>query len=238
MIVNCTFAVIRLSAFILTMQNSFTEENYLKIIHALSGRDAQEVSTNALAESTSTRAASVTDMLRKLAEKGLINYKKYQGVTLTESGEKVAIGVIRKHRLWEVFLVEKLGFGWDEVHDIAEELEHIQSEILVEKLDAFLGHPRFDPHGDPIPDAKGNLQDPDYRALIDVNMGEKVLMMGVLDHAPSFLQHLDRSGITLGCVLEVKEVNEYDKSASVQVNGEQTLFISMEVSKNLLVQRC
>ena len=238
MIVNCTFAVIRLSAYLLTMQNSFTEENYLKIIHALSGRDAQEVSTNALAESTSTRAASVTDMLRKLADKGLINYKKYQGVTLTESGEKVAISVIRKHRLWEVFLVEKLGFGWDEVHDIAEELEHIQSDILVEKLDAFLGHPRFDPHGDPIPDAKGNLQDPDYRALIDVNMGEKVLMMGVLDHAPSFLQHLDRSGITLGCVLEVKEVNEYDKSASVQVNGEQTLFISMEVSKNLLVQRC
>jgi len=219
------------------MQNSFTEENYLKIIHALSGREGLEVSTNALAESTSTRAASVTDMLRKLAEKGLINYKKYQGVTLTESGEKVAINVIRKHRLWEVFLVEKLGFGWDEVHDIAEELEHIPSEILVEKLDSYLGNPRFDPHGDPIPDSKGNLMDPDYLILTDLKIGEKVLMKGVLDHAPSFLQHLDRTGITLGCVLELTEINEYDKSASVRINNGQTLFISLEVSKNLLVQR-
>ena len=219
------------------MQNSFTEENYLKIIHALSGREGLEVSTNALAESTATRAASVTDMLRKLAEKGLINYKKYQGVTLTDSGEKVAINVIRKHRLWEVFLVEKLGFGWDEVHDIAEELEHIPSEILVEKLDSYLGHPRFDPHGDPIPDSKGNLMDPDYLILTDLNIGEKVLMKGVLDHAPSFLQHLDRTGITLGCVLELTEINEYDKSASVRINDEQTLFISLEVSKNLLVER-
>jgi len=219
------------------MQNSFTEENYLKIIHALSGRDGLEVSTNALAESTATRAASVTDMLRKLAEKGLINYKKYQGVTLTESGEKVAINVIRKHRLWEVFLVEKLGFGWDEVHDIAEELEHIPSEILVEKLDSYLGHPRFDPHGDPIPDSKGNLMDPDYLILTDLKIGEKVLMKGVLDHAPSFLQHLDRTGITLGCILELTEINEYDKSASVRINNGQTLFISLEVSKNLLVQR-
>ena len=219
------------------MQNSFTEENYLKIIHALSGRDGLEVSTNALAESTATRAASVTDMLRKLAEKGLINYKKYQGVTLTESGEKVAINVIRKHRLWEVFLVEKLGFGWDEVHDIAEELEHIPSEILVEKLDSYLGNPRFDPHGDPIPDSKGNLMDPDYLILTDLKIGEKVLMKGVLDHAPSFLQHLDRTGITLGCVLELTEINEYDKSASVRINNGQTLFISLEVSKNLLVQR-
>lgn len=219
------------------MQNSFTEENYLKIIHALSGRDGLEVSTNALAESTSTRAASVTDMLRKLAEKGLIHYKKYQGVRLTESGEKVAINVIRKHRLWEVFLVEKLGFGWDEVHDIAEELEHIPSDHLVERLDSFLGHPRFDPHGDPIPDAKGNLTEPDYLILTDVEIGQKVRMMGVLDHAPSFLQHLDRAGITLGCILEIKEINEYDKSASVQIEDKQTLFISLEVSKNLLVQR-
>ncbi|QRR03462.1 metal-dependent transcriptional regulator [Dyadobacter sandarakinus] len=219
------------------MQNSFTEENYLKIIHSLSGRDGQEVSTNALAESTATRAASVTDMLRKLAEKGLIHYKKYQGVRLTDEGERVAIKVIRKHRLWEVFLVEKLGFGWDEVHDIAEELEHIPSEILVEKLDTFLGHPRFDPHGDPIPDSKGNLTEPDYRILADVHCGEKVLMMGVLDHAPAFLQHLDKTGITLGSVLEVLEVNEYDKSSSVQINDGQTLFISLDVSKNLLVQR-
>lgn len=219
------------------MQNSFTEENYLKIIHNLSGTEGADVSTNALAESTSTRAASVTDMLKKLAEKNLIHYKKYQGVRLTEKGERVALKVIRKHRLWEVFLVEKLGFGWDEVHDIAEELEHIPSDRLVERLDAFLGNPRFDPHGDPIPDAKGNMPIADYLKLSEVQQGDQLLMMGVLEHASPFLQHLDRSGLTLGCKLEVLETNDYDKSAMVSINQARTLFISHEVSKNILVQR-
>lgn len=219
------------------MQNSFTEENYLKIIHNLSGTEGADVSTNALAESTSTRAASVTDMLKKLAEKDLIHYKKYQGVRLTEKGERVALKVIRKHRLWEVFLVEKLGFGWDEVHDIAEELEHIPSDRLVERLDAFLGNPRFDPHGDPIPDAKGNMPIADYLKLSEVQQGDQLLMMGVLEHASPFLQHLDRSGLTLGCKLEVLETNDYDKSAMVSINQARTLFISQEVSKNILVQR-
>ncbi|GHB63273.1 metal-dependent transcriptional regulator [Persicitalea jodogahamensis] len=219
------------------MANSFTEENYLKIIHNLSGPEGAEVSTNALAEGTATRAASVTDMLKKLAEKGLINYKKYQGVTLTEMGEKLALKIIRKHRLWEVFLVEKLGFGWDEVHDIAEELEHIPSDRLVDRLSAFLGNPQFDPHGDPIPDAKGNMPTADYLKLSEVEIGDKVLMMGVLDHETPFLQHLDRSGIMLGCRMEVREINDYDRSALVLIDDVKTLFISQEVSKNLLVQR-
>lgn len=219
------------------MQNSFTEENYLKIIHSLSGREGLEVSTNALAEGTSTRAASVTDMLRKLAEKGLIHYKKYQGVRLTEEGEKVALKVIRKHRLWEVFLVDKLGFGWDEVHDIAEELEHIPSDRLVEKLASYLGNPQFDPHGDPIPDAKGNMPEPDYVKLSELPAGTTAILMGVLEHAPSFLQHLDRSGLTLGCSIFIKEVNDYDKSLLAETSDKQTLFISHEVSKNILIQR-
>lgn len=219
------------------MQHSFTEENYLKIIHSLSGPQGAEVSTNALAEGTATRAASVTDMLKKLAEKELINYKKYQGVTLTPLGEKLALKVIRKHRLWEVFLVETLGFGWDEVHDIAEELEHIPSDRLVERLAAFLGNPQYDPHGDPIPDAKGNMPTADYLKLSDVEEGDKVLMMGVLEHATPFLQHLDRSGLMLGCAMEIKEINDYDKSALIQIDGVKTLFISQEVSKNLLVQK-
>jgi DtxR family Mn-dependent transcriptional regulator len=219
------------------MQNSFTEENYLKIIHNLSGPQGSDVTTNALAESTSTRAASVTDMLKKLAEKKLIHYKKYQGVRLTEKGEKVALKVIRKHRLWEVFLVEKLGFGWDEVHDIAEELEHIPSDRLVQRLDTFLGNPRFDPHGDPIPDAKGNMPIADYLKLSEVQRGDQVLMMGVLEHTSAFLQHLDRSGLTLGCKMEIFETNDYDKSAVVTINQVRTLFISQEVSKNILVQR-
>lgn len=219
------------------MQNSFTEENYLKIIHSLSGREGLEVSTNALAEGTSTRAASVTDMLRKLAEKGLIYYKKYQGVRLTEEGEKVALKVIRKHRLWEVFLVDKLGFGWDEVHDIAEELEHIPSDRLVEKLASYLGNPQFDPHGDPIPDAKGNMPEPDYVKLSELPAGTTAILMGVLEHSPSFLQHLDRSGLTLGCSIFIKEVNDYDKSLLAETSDKQTLFISHEVSKNILIQR-
>jgi len=219
------------------MQHSFTEENYLKIIHNLSGPEGAEVSTNALAEGTATRAASVTDMLKKLAEKDLINYKKYQGVTLTPTGEKLALKIIRKHRLWEVFLVETLGFGWDEVHDIAEELEHIPSDRLMERLAAFLGHPQFDPHGDPIPDAKGNMPTADYLKLSEVDEGDKVRMMGVLEHTTPFLQHLDRSGLMLGCEMEIKETNDYDKSALVQIDGVKTLFLSQEVSKNLLVQR-
>jgi DtxR family Mn-dependent transcriptional regulator len=219
------------------MQNSFTEENYLKIIHSLSGREGLEVSTNALAEGTSTRAASVTDMLRKLAEKGLIHYKKYQGVRLTDEGEKVALKVIRKHRLWEVFLVDKLGFGWDEVHDIAEELEHIPSDRLVEKLASYLGNPQFDPHGDPIPDAKGNMPEPDYVKLSELPAGTHAILMGVREHTPSFLQHLDRSGLTLGCSIFIKEVNDYDKSLLAETSTQQTLFISHEVSKNILIQR-
>lgn len=219
------------------MQNSFTEENYLKIIHNLSGPEGTDVSTNALAESTSTRAASVTDMLKKLAEKDLIHYKKYQGVRLTEKGNKVALKVIRKHRLWEVFLVEKLGFGWDEVHDIAEELEHIPSDRLVERLDTFLGNPRFDPHGDPIPDAKGNMPTSDFLKLSEAEQGEQLLMTGVLEHTSAFLQHLDRSGLTLGCTMHMTEINQYDKSAMVTLDQGRTLFISQEVSKNILVQR-
>ncbi len=219
------------------MQNSFTEENYLKIIHNLSGKEGLEVSTNAIAEGTSTRAASVTDMLRKLADKGLIHYKKYQGVRLTDTGENVALKVIRKHRLWEAFLVEKLGLGWDEVHDIAEELEHISSELLVERLDAFLNYPRFDPHGDPIPDSNGNMPDPNYLKLSELETGQKVMLMGVMDHSPSFLQHLDRTALSLGSEVEILEMNDYDKSAQIRVDGERTLFITQEVAKNLLVQR-
>ncbi len=219
------------------MQTSFTEENYLKIIHNLSGKEGVEVSTNELAESTSTRAASVTDMLRKLSDKGLIHYRKYQGVRLTGEGEKVALKVIRKHRLWEVFLVEKLGFGWDEVHDIAEELEHIPSERLVERLDAFLGFPQFDPHGDPIPDSVGNMPENDYHTLSEAEVGQLVLIMGVLEHSPAFLQHLDRIGLTLGSEIGIRQVNTYDKSVLLSQPDGTTTFISQEVARNILVQK-
>lgn len=215
---------------------TFTEENYLKTIFFLSIDTEEWVSTNALADSTNTRAASVSDMLKRLAEKGLINYQKYRGVRLTEEGERLALLVIRKHRLWEVFLAEKLQFGWDEVHVIAEELEHIRSERLVEKLDAFLGYPQFDPHGDPIPDADGQMPAFRYRKLSDINEGNTVIMTGVCEHSSTFLQHLDKSGLTLGCQVKVQEINRFDKSINVLIDNHQTVFISHEVAKNLLVK--
>jgi DtxR family Mn-dependent transcriptional regulator len=215
--------------------NSFTEENYLKIIYGLSCGQAEEVTTNALAERTQTKAASVTDMLRKLAEKELIHYKKYQGVRLTGQGEQVALRVIRKHRLWEVFLVEKLGFSWDEVHPMAEELEHISSEVLVERLDAFLGYPAADPHGDPIPTSDGTMPQPDYRRLSETAVGATVIMMGVSEHAAAFLQHLARTGLTLGCELEIAEINAFDKSLHLRINGAEPQFISHDVARNVLV---
>ncbi|OIN58848.1 metal-dependent transcriptional regulator [Arsenicibacter rosenii] len=215
--------------------HSFTEENYLKIIYALSTRQNGEVTTNALAEMTATKAASVSDMLRKLADKQLIHYKKYQGVRLTAEGERQALRVIRRHRLWEVFLVQKLGFGWDQVHDIAEELEHIRSEELVSRLDTFLGSPQFDPHGDPIPTPAGTMPQIEYRKLSDVSVGEEVTIMGVLEHSPEFLQHLDRSGLTLGCAVKVSEISSFDKSVQVHLSSEKSLFVSCEVTRNLLV---
>jgi len=139
------------------MAISFTEENYLKVIHRLSEATSEDISTNAVAELMQTKAASVTDMLRKLADKGWVNYQKYQGVRLSPAGEKIALSIVRKHRLWEVFLVDKMGFNWDEVHEIAEQLEHIESDELVQKLDAYLGFPKTDPHGDPIPNKEGIL---------------------------------------------------------------------------------
>jgi DtxR family Mn-dependent transcriptional regulator len=214
---------------------SFTEENYLKTIYYLATRQAGEVSTNALAEMTATKAASVTDMLRKLADKQLIHYKKYQGVRLTEEGERLALQVIRRHRLWEVFLVEKLGFGWDAVHEIAEELEHVRSAELVSRLDTFLGCPQFDPHGDPIPTPAGDMPETGYRKLSDAIAGENVRLMAVLEHSTEFLQHLDHSDLTLGCTVTVSEINAFDKSVLVTIDSGRAVFVSYEVAKNLLV---
>lgn len=215
--------------------HSFTEENYLKTIYALAIRHEGEVTTNALAEMTATKAASVTDMLRKLSDKQLIHYRKYQGVRLTEEGERLALKIIRRHRLWEVFLVEKLGFRWDEVHDMAEELEHIRSDELVERLDQFLEHPQFDPHGDPIPTPAGTMPSTGYQKLSEIPEGASVCIMGVLEHSPEFLQHLDRTGLTLGCSLTLREINGFDRSVLVQIQAKTALFVSHEVARNLLV---
>lgn len=215
---------------------SFTEENYLKIIYKLSAETENEISTNAVAELTQTKAASVTDMLRKLSEKQLVTYQKYQGVRLTEKGESVALQVIRKHRLWEVFLVNKLGFNWDEVHEIAEELEHINSEELVQRLDEFLGFPQCDPHGDPIPDRNGRMPELGYKNLSEIGENQTVIMMGVSQHSTNFLQYLAKIGLHLGVSIEVVEINDFDKSLTIKIGGNNQYFVSYEVAKNLLVK--
>ena len=198
---------------------SLAEENYLKAIYKLHEKKGAMVSTSALAETLGINAASVTDFIKKMAAKKLISYQKSKGVSLTEQGRLIALTIIRKHRLWEVFLVEKLGFAWDEVHDLAEQLEHVQGEALIDRLDNFLGHPRFDPHGDPIPDAQGHWT---FRQQVRVSLlqpGEKGILTGVDDHATPFLQYLDQIGVALGIELLLLHRTEYDQSVQVRISG-------------------
>jgi len=213
--------------------NTFTEENYLKAIYHLSLL-SESVSTNQIAASLSTKAASVTDMLKKLAEKELINYTKYQGVTLTPSGKKIAISIIRKHRLWEYFLVEKLNFKWDEVHDVAEELEHISSQELIDRLDDFMGNPKYDPHGDPIPDCNGLFKAYELKPVSTLTSNESGIVSGVRDHSSSFLQYLERMQLTIGQKIKVAEINDYDHSVTLQLEDKR-IHVSREVANNLLI---
>ena len=218
------------------MRLTFTEENYLKAIYKLRERSDTRISTNSIASLVSTAPASVTDMLRKLAEKKLLNYERYQGVSLTLQGIKSAVSVIRKHRLWELFLVEKLGFNWDEVHDIAEQLEHIQSESLVKRLYTFLGKPKWDPHGDPIPDEQGNFHLQKVFPLATAVTNDKLVISGVVDHRADFLQYLVKTGLSIGKKITVKEITAYDASMSINILGIKSLkHISAEVAKNILV---
>jgi DtxR family Mn-dependent transcriptional regulator len=213
--------------------NTLAEENYLKAIYHLSLNDLS-VSTNQIAAALCTKAASVTDMLKKLADKELINYEKYQGVTLTSVGEKIALQIIRRHRLWEYFLVEKLNFKWDEVHEMAEELEHISSVELVDRLDKFMDYPKHDPHGDPIPDCYGNFKKHELMPVASLKINETGIISGVRDHTPGFLQYLEKQQLTIGKKIKVTDVIEYDNSMILEVE-QTTTHISREVAKNLLI---
>jgi len=215
---------------------SHTEENYLKTIYKLAEAEpGQDVSTNRIAAALSTRAASVTDMLRRLAEKELLRYEKYRGVQLTPEGRRLALLTGRKHRLWEVFLVQQLGFNWDEVHEVAEELEHVQSPLLMQRLDEFLGYPTFDPHGDPIPAEDGAVRRPTHRLLADLEIGDRGTLAAVKDTSAPFLQYLDKVGLALGAQLKVLDKVSFDNSLELRVNRERTVLISAEVGRNLFV---
>lgn len=214
---------------------SLSEENYLKAIYHLEQDGEGGVNTNALAEEMQTKASSASDMVRKLSDKELVDYKKYQGVKLSLLGRRTAVEVIRRHRLWEVFLVEKLNFAWDEVHELAEQLEHIQSEKLTRELDRFLNYPRRDPHGDPIPDAEGKFAVSETTLLASLEKETSGLVIGVKDSSSDFLQYLDKNGISLGEEVLVLERENYDQSMLLEINGKQ-LRISQEVSCNLYVK--
>ncbi|MCM4155098.1 metal-dependent transcriptional regulator [Gramella sp. AN32] len=214
---------------------SLSEENYLKAIFHLETAYKSGVSTNALAEEMQTKPSSVTDMVKKLAEKELVNYKKYQGVKLSEEGKSAAVEIVRKHRLWEVFLVEKLNFSWDEVHEVAEQLEHIKSEKLTNELDKFLNYPKRDPHGDPIPDANGNFSVANHQLLAELKPGDKGICVGVKDSSVEFLQYLDKNRISLGRQIEVLEKEDFDKSMQIKID-EVTHNISHVISTNLYIK--
>lgn len=214
---------------------TLSEENYLKTIYHLRTQDEDYVSTNSIADKIETKASSVTDMLRKLSEKHLVDYVKYRGVKLTTEGVKAAVKVIRKHRLWEVFLVNKLNFSWDEVHEVAEQLEHIKSKKLVSQLDEYLDYPTHDPHGDPIPDGDGNIKLLDKILLANGKENSSYRCVGVDDSSSQFLQYLDKNKIALGSTLKVISKESFDESMIIEINKTH-LAISKEVAKNLYIK--
>lgn len=221
-----------------------SKEDYLKAILMLEGRgphivsDVEQtpVSTTALADRLDMRPASVTGMLRNLSESGWIHYEAYRGARLTGTGRKIALDIVRRHRLWEVFLVDKLGFGWDEVHDLAEQLEHIEHPELMNRLAAFLGDPAYDPHGDPIPGATGEIHDPRKVVRLSECMpGESCEVKGVVDSSDGFLQHLNEFEIGLGLQFVVGKVFEYDGSIEIDL-GDRTVIWTRSVAENLYVE--
>jgi len=215
---------------------SFTEENHLKAIFHLSIDEEIGVSTNAIAQNINTKAPSVTDMLKKLCDKGLVTYKKYQGAALTELGRKTALNIIRKHRLWEVFLVEKLNFNWSEVHEVAEQLEHIKSKKLTNELDKFLGYPTKDPHGDPIPNTAGFIKYTTKLLLSDLKIGDKGTFVGVKDSSSAFLKFLDKRKIALGSNIKILHIEDFDDSLHIGMD-ETNLTISMKSANNIYVTK-
>jgi len=213
---------------------SDTEENYLKALLRITGEQggAGEAGTNQLAGKLNVRPATATDMLKKLREKQLVNYEKYGKITLTDTGRDLAVAIVRKHRLWETFLFDKLGFSWDEVHDIAEQLEHIKSEKLVERLDKFLGFPQFDPHGDAIPTANGDYTHEARLTLAEASEGNSYTIVAVKDNSPSFLQYVSQIGIGIHSHVTVVQHYEFDHSMALDIGG-KTINISDKVAQNI-----
>ncbi|MGN7820620.1 metal-dependent transcriptional regulator [Chitinophaga varians] len=217
------------------MNLSIAEENYVKAIYKLQEGDTA-VTTNGLAYELDTKPASVTDMAKKLKEKQLIDYEKYKGITLTTEGRKTALQIVRRHRLWECFLVDKLAFSWEEVHELAEELEHVRSEKLTTRLSEYLGNPTVDPHGDPIPDAHGRMAKPRPQTSLDQANAKRLVVTAVTDQSVALLAFLNAKGIRLGTQLEIVTHYEYDNSIEIKMKHAPSLTISEQVAKNIMVR--
>ena len=216
---------------------SAVEENYLKYIFQLSEINEKGiVKTNDLAYKLEHSAASVTDMLKKLSDKKLVQYKKYYGVSLTKLGLQIAIQVLRKHRLWETFLAKNLKFTWDKIHDIAEQLEHIQSDELVNRMDAYLGFPKFDPHGDPIPDKLGNMQVPNVICLANAKLKRQYILANVNNDSTLFLKYLNKIQLQLNDKIKIIDKEEFDETIQLMINDKRPLTISKDAAQNIFVK--
>lgn len=218
------------------MSLSHTEENYLKAIFKLSGKENAPVATSAIASALNTTSASVTDMLKRLTEKKFVLYEKYKGARLSKTGKVVAVNLLRKHRLWETFMVEKLNFSWDEVHVVAEQLEHIQSPKLIDQLDGFLGYPKFDPHGDPIPDRDGHFEHPTPTSLADLPIGQQAVIVGVQEDSAALLRYLKKCQLVLGTQVKLLEIHEFDQSRLIRLESGQEHTLTHKVAQNLYLK--
>lgn len=216
--------------------HTLTEENYLKAIYRIFESTGDIVSTTSIADILHINAASVTDMFKKLGQQKLVMYEKSKGVRPTEKGKRVALQIIRKHRLWETFMVEKLKFAWDEVHDIAEQLEHVHSEILIERLDQLLDYPKFDPHGDPIPDKNGKLPELKSILLAEAKAGLSYRLTGVRNNSDSFLKYLKKIGLSIGATILLKDIEEFDGSMKIELlDNKMEMMLSRDATSNLYV---
>lgn len=213
---------------------STSEENYLKTIFHLQTKD-DNVTTNELADKLQAKPASITDMMKKLKTRKLVNYQPYQGFRLTPEGKKVALGIVRRHRLWEYFLAEKLKFNWDEVHDVAEQLEHVSSKKLIDKLDEYLEYPKFDPHGDPIPDTNGKMEPTKQISLPELQLNKPAKICFIANLSESLQEHLNEKKINIGMSIIVKRKFSYDNSLEIKLDN-KLLTISDQLAKNIFVK--
>lgn len=209
-------------------------ENYLKVIFNQSTA-SEEVNTSGIAQALEVSLPSVNSMVKKLANLGLLEYEKYKPLKITKKGKYQAALIIRKHRLTEMYLVEKMGFGWEEVHEIAEQLEHVQSDAFFDRMDELLGNPRFDPHGSPIPDKQGKIASHGFRRLSDCSPGETVILKALNHTSDDFLLYLNSKGLALGLAIEIHHIEPFDKNMILSYENHKNQVLSSVVCDKLMV---